>query len=57
MARRVHIPNDISIGSAVLAQLTPVTDRPTHRSRYNGITKAASYATHGNADGLIANEK
>jgi len=31
---RVHIPNGISIGSAVLAGLTVATDRPTGRSHY-----------------------
>jgi len=30
---RVHIPNSISIGSAVFARLTIVTDRPTDRPR------------------------
>jgi len=32
---RVHIPNGISIGSAVLAGLTVVTDRQTDRPRYS----------------------
>jgi len=31
---RVHIPNGISMGSAVLAGLTVATDRPTGRSHY-----------------------
>ena len=32
---RVHSPNRISIGSAVFAGLTSVTDRPTDRPRYS----------------------
>ena len=32
---RVHIPNGISIGSAVFAGLTVVTDRQTDRPRYS----------------------
>jgi len=32
---QVHIPNDISIGSAVFARLTIVADRQTNRPRYS----------------------
>jgi len=32
---RVHTPNGISVGSAVFARLTIVTDRPTDRPRYS----------------------
>jgi len=32
-------PNDISIGSAVFAQLTFVTNRQTDRPRYNGSNR------------------
>ena len=40
----VHIPNDISIGSAVLAQLTLVTNRHTDHARTATTARILCYA-------------
>ena len=46
----VHIPNDISIGSAVLAQLTVVINRHTDtQTTLERQQQPASYAMHNNA--------
>jgi len=53
MGSRHTLPfiNGFSIGSAILAQLTIMTIRRTHREtdRTTMVTMATSYATHSNA--------
>ena len=41
---RVHIPNGISIGSAVLAQLMAVTNIQTDRDHETSVTKGRIFA-------------
>jgi len=44
---QVHVLNGISIGSAVFAGLTIVTDQPTNRPRYSLSSNRLRLANHG----------